>query len=428
MAADSYCTRIQSSGDNKKKTAEIIFQVAQACHVNPKVLIVTLQKEQGLVTDEWPLPTQYRKAMGYGCPDSNLPSSVDGNDNGCYDSFEGFFKQIYFAARQFQLYAQNPDQYNFRAGLTTQIRWSPKSDCGAGTVTIRTQATAGLYNYTPYQPNQAALNNLYGSGNGCSSYGNRNFWRDYNDWFGSSVFQGKDFALVGDWNCNGWAGVAVKRGNIYLLDNNRDGVVDLSFTYGEATDQPIVGHWQGNAVGDSGKPCDTISLKRGKRYFINNGLSTGSDYSFTYGQENNRPVVGDWDGNGTDSVSLKIGRRYAINNNPTAPQTSSWLTYGQAQDRPVVGDWDGDGTDTISLKVGNRYAINNIEAPAAPQTSLWFQYGWSSDQPLPGRWPDEDPNTSQSDQNTTISLHRGDTFFLNYKLAPPSDSSFVFAN
>ncbi|MFZ1523014.1 MAG: hypothetical protein WAS94_03260, partial [Candidatus Saccharimonadales bacterium] len=39
---------------------------------------------------------------------------------------------------------------------------------------------------TPYRPNQAALNNLYGTGDGCSAYGNRNFWRFYTDWFGST--------------------------------------------------------------------------------------------------------------------------------------------------------------------------------------------------------------------------------------------------
>ena len=45
-------------------------------------------------------------------------------------------------------------------------------------------ATAALYYYTPYQPNAAALANLYGTGDSCSAYGNRNFWRLYRDWFG----------------------------------------------------------------------------------------------------------------------------------------------------------------------------------------------------------------------------------------------------
>jgi hypothetical protein len=51
--------------------AEIIFAISQACGINPKVLIVTLQKEQGLVSSTRPTDYMYRAAMGFGCPDSN---------------------------------------------------------------------------------------------------------------------------------------------------------------------------------------------------------------------------------------------------------------------------------------------------------------------------------------------------------------------
>ena len=51
---------------------------------------------------------------------------------------------------------------------------------------IQNQATAGLYNYTPYQPNAAALAAGYG-GDACSAYGNRNFWNDFTDWFGPTT-------------------------------------------------------------------------------------------------------------------------------------------------------------------------------------------------------------------------------------------------
>jgi hypothetical protein len=70
--------------------------------------------------------------------------------------------------------------------MNANIQYNPNAGCGSGTVYIQNQATAGLYNYTPYQPNPAALNNLYGTGDGCSAYGNRNFWRMFNDWFGST--------------------------------------------------------------------------------------------------------------------------------------------------------------------------------------------------------------------------------------------------
>ena len=157
-------------------SAQIIKYAADTYTINPKVLIVLLQKEQTLVTDTWPFPGQYKSATGYGCPDT-APCDAD---------YYGLYNQVVNAARQFQLYAKYPANYRYKAYQNNAIQWSPTSSCGSSTVYIANQATAGLYNYTPYQPNQAALNNLYGTGDGCSAYGNRNFWRLYSDWFGST--------------------------------------------------------------------------------------------------------------------------------------------------------------------------------------------------------------------------------------------------
>ena len=63
----------------------------------------------------------------------------------------------------------------------------PRPACGTSDVFIEGKATAGLYSYTPYRPNLAALINLYGLGDSCSSYGNRNFWVYFSDWFGSPI-------------------------------------------------------------------------------------------------------------------------------------------------------------------------------------------------------------------------------------------------
>ncbi len=156
--------------------AEIIYWVGVSCGVNPQVLIVLLQKEQSLITDDWPWPIQYRSATGYGCPDS-AP---------CDTEYYGFFNQVYNAARQFKRYGRDADLFNYRAGRNNTILYNPNAGCGSSAVYIQNQATAGLYNYTPYQPNAVALNNLYGTGDGCSSYGNRNFWRLFNDWFGTT--------------------------------------------------------------------------------------------------------------------------------------------------------------------------------------------------------------------------------------------------
>lgn len=174
-SSEGYCSGSLSSGN--KSAAQIIYDVSKACSINPQVLLVLLQKEQSLITDDWPWPIQYRSATGYGCPDTAA----------CDSQYYGFFNQVFQAANAFQRYTQNPNWYNYRAGRNNTIYYNPNlSGCGSSQVFIENQATANLYIYTPYQPNQAALNNLYGSGDGCSAYGNRNFWRMFRDWFGST--------------------------------------------------------------------------------------------------------------------------------------------------------------------------------------------------------------------------------------------------
>jgi hypothetical protein len=159
-----------------KSAAHIIWEAGQQYSINPQVLLVLLQKEQSLVFDDWPWPKQFRSAVGFACPDT-AP---------CDAEYYGFYNQVSSAARQFRRYANNPNNYNFVPG-GNYIRYNPNAACGGSGVYVESQATASLYNYTPYQPNQAALNNLNGTGDGCSAYGNRNFWRMFSDWFGSTT-------------------------------------------------------------------------------------------------------------------------------------------------------------------------------------------------------------------------------------------------
>ncbi len=173
-SADSYCSGY--SGAANESAATIIYKVSQSCNINPQVLIVMLQKEQGLVTHTWPSQWRYDMALGQGCPDT-AP---------CDPAFAGFFYQIYGAARQMNIYMEGRYFTYYPAGRTSNIYWHPNASCGAAPVYISNKATSALYYYTPYQPNRAALNAGYGEGDGCSSYGNRNFYLYFNQWFGST--------------------------------------------------------------------------------------------------------------------------------------------------------------------------------------------------------------------------------------------------
>ncbi|MBD8533860.1 hypothetical protein [Plantibacter sp. CFBP 13570] len=165
------------TGSGNETAAQIITKVGIACGFSQKAMIVLLEKEQGIITDSWPSDRQYRSATGYGCPDT-----AD-----CDSNYYGFFNQVYAAALQFKNYQANPTRWNHVPGRVNAVRYSPNAACGSSQVYIQNAATAGLYNYTPYQPNPSALANLYGTGDGCGAYGNRNFWRMYTDWFGSTT-------------------------------------------------------------------------------------------------------------------------------------------------------------------------------------------------------------------------------------------------
>lgn len=132
--------------------------------VNPMVILVTLQKEQSMITRTTnPGSSIMNKAMGFGCPDSG----------GCNPTYSGFTKQIDWAAWQLR--------YNFHRAETSRT-WATNYKVGqtyyhndpdplkrfdsAIDVTLSNRATASLYRYTPHVYN-----------------GNYNFWKYFNDWF-----------------------------------------------------------------------------------------------------------------------------------------------------------------------------------------------------------------------------------------------------
>jgi hypothetical protein len=161
-------------GQRREKASSIVARVAKACTISPRVLLVLLQKEQSLVTA--PSASGYQKATGYACPDTAA----------CDAKYFGFFNQVYRAAWQFREYTAHPGDWRYRIGANT-IQFHPDPTCGTSTVRIANQATANLYNYTPYQPNAETLDEPKGPGGACSAFGNLNFSRLYTQWFGSPL-------------------------------------------------------------------------------------------------------------------------------------------------------------------------------------------------------------------------------------------------
>lgn len=191
-------TCLKDYSENGKSAAQIIFDTAQQYKINPQVFIVLLQKEQGLITDTWPLASQYRTATGYGCPDTAI----------CDSQYFGLTNQLQWSGKMFRAILNNSSTWYTPYILgNNYIKWHPDFDsgrrspegkviwedrCGGSVVNIQNRSTQALYNYTPYQPNSSALNAGYGTGDACGAYGNRNFYLYFNDWFGSTI--GPDYA------------------------------------------------------------------------------------------------------------------------------------------------------------------------------------------------------------------------------------------
>jgi D-alanyl-D-alanine endopeptidase (penicillin-binding protein 7) len=135
-----------------KPASQIIQEASQQYQINPKYLLVTLQKEQSLVTDDTPTQKQLDWATGYGVCDS---CSMDDPK---VIKFKGFGKQVDNAAGIIRWYYNNSSQsFVKKKDQNITIDNTP--------IVPQSWATAFLYTYTPHL------------------HGNQNFWRIWNTWF-----------------------------------------------------------------------------------------------------------------------------------------------------------------------------------------------------------------------------------------------------
>lgn len=141
--------------------------------ISPKAILITLQKEQSLITISDYQSGRLNAAMGYGCPDSG----------GCNPNYSGFTRQVEWASWQlrynYEIAGKDSawwtdhygSQFQYRTGNGKSMSYSFSSPPLSGSVTVafNNKATAALYRYTPH-----------------ITYGNYNFWKMSRDWFGMS--------------------------------------------------------------------------------------------------------------------------------------------------------------------------------------------------------------------------------------------------
>lgn len=262
--------------------------------VSPKVLLVTLQKEESLIsltradrdTNVESYNNRLNVAMGYGCPDSAS----------CNPAYKGFTLQVENAAWQFR--------YNYEAAAKPQSWWNqyyPASDAqackrqyyvgstcslsdGTGTygVTLSNKATSSLYRYTPHVFN-----------------GNYNFWKLMNTYFSPGAANITVAAVVSN-DTGTFAGATYKDAFKVSGSKMSDSLVFYNGSQVAGTGSTS---WSLTITPDIGKKTYSIEYRDGLNQVT--ATKTGSI---------DRRTVGDIDGNGNvelPDLSL-LGGSYGI--------------------------------------------------------------------------------------------------------------------
>jgi uncharacterized delta-60 repeat protein len=165
-----------------------------------------------------------------------------------------------------------------------------------------------------------------------------------------------DHPFMGDWNCDGIDTPGLFRQSdayAYLRNANTQGIADIRFYFGNPSDIPLAGDFNGD-------DCDTLSIYRPaeQRFYIMNKLGENegglgaAEYSFLFGNPGDKPVVGDWDGDGIDEVGLhrESSGFFYYRNTLTTGNADGQFYFGNPGDRFIAGDWGVvDGADTPAV-------------------------------------------------------------------------------
>ena len=355
--------------------AHIIWQAAQDYKINPQVLIVLLQKETGLITDPIPNNGDYRKATGYGCPDTEA----------CSSKYYGFRNQIRNAAALFRTVLDG-GWTNYPLG-NNYIQYNPSAACGGSVVNIRSLATSALYRYTPYQPNAGALAAGYGTAS-CGAYGNRNFYLYFEDWFGGIIDYRAEMAIQERYKDIDGEDVLGQKVNGMNCNIGHNGACVQAYKNGVIIYSPNTGAWEN--YGNIRKRYVEIGSVDNERL----GFPTGSVNCYKKGNEQycvqayERGIIvdsshGAWEnfgmirqryiqlGSVNSSLGFPVGKENCnIGHNGACVQqyedgviiaqvsTGAWESYGEIRKKHIAfGSIDG----RLGFPIGGVEIVNGIQ-------------------------------------------------------------------
>lgn len=197
----------------------------------------------------------------------------------------------------------------------------------------------------------------------------------------------------------------VDGGTWRLRDGLSGGAATTTFTFGGSAHRPLMGDWDGD-----GTPSPAVF--RDGAWAVR-PTPTAEPVRFNYGRAGDVAVVGDWDGDGRDGVGVYRNGQWLLRNALDTGPRDIDFTFGASGDVPVVGDWDGDGIDTVGTFRNGTWSLRN--ALSAGPASRSFTYGTAAgDVPVAGEW--------DRDGRDEVGVYRGGQWLLRDTLntGPPT--------
>ena len=182
------------------------------------------------------------------------------------------------------------------------------------------------------------------------------------------------------------------------------------FYYGDPNDIPFAGDWNGDGT-------DTVGLYRKSvgflflRYSNTQGVA---DVDIYYGIPGDIPVAGDWDGDGIDTVGVyrPSEARFYLRNSNTQGIADIDFPFGIPNDVPIAGDWNGDGIDTVGVYRPSTRMVYLTDSLTTQKVSVSFLYegAASGDKVIAGDWDNNGYDTLGVFRPATSTFYLRDAF------------------
>jgi hypothetical protein len=233
-----------------------------------------------------------------------------------------------------------------------------------------------------------------------------------------------DIPVAGDWNGDGKPKIGVFREGMWHLDYNGNGVwdgcgttadTDRCYKYGREGDIPVVGDWNGDGKTKIGVFRDGYWHLdfNGDETWDYCGSTADRDRCYRFGKSGDKPVVGDWNGDGKTKIGVFGHEHRQDYMKPFRMKCESdHDSERETGDNSLIADWDEDG------KIGPRDCQNGWWRLDYNGDGVWngcgttadsdrcYNFGKKDDVPVVGDW--------SGDGKTKIGIFDDGLWHLDY--------------